>query len=82
MVGKVSRSWPHPRKGELEWIYLAQPCSLSQPRLWAVCVSGFRSFFFFPSWLKYFAKDQVIREWSEEGAGVAPLTSKAGYVNL
>lgn len=52
---------------------------LFSPALGRLC-QWFPVFFF--SWLKYFAKDQVIGQWSEEGAGVTPLTSKAGGVNL
>lgn len=55
---------------------------LVSPALGCLCQWFPVFFFFFFSWLKYFAKDQVIGEWSEEGAGVTPLTSKAGGVNL
>ncbi|CAI9168004.1 unnamed protein product [Rangifer tarandus platyrhynchus] len=63
---------PSPERGwwgEFTW---PSPASLNQPSPWAVCVSGFRSFFFF-SWLKYFAEDQVIGE--RRGAGAAGDTT-------
>lgn len=73
---KVSRSWPHPQKGgggvDFSGPALPPLVSLALGRLcqWSPI------FFFFFSWLKYFAKDQVIGEWSEEGMGVTPSPPK------
>ena len=86
MVGRTLRSWP-PSPERERWCGLIwpSPATLSQPGfgLSVSVVSGlFFFFFFFFYWLKNFSKVQVIGGWSEEGAGVTPLTSKAGGVNL
>lgn len=78
----------HPQKegGGVDLPGPALPPSLNPglgPSVSVVSVFDFFVFLVFFSWLKYFAKDQVIGEGRGAGAGRnAPISSEAGGVSL